>query len=133
MIICYLGLGSNLGDRRENIKKAIQKINLLQKTKVLKQSKLIQTNPVAGPKAQPKFLNAALKIRTSFLPGSLLKNLKIIEKQLGRIKTVRNGPRTIDLDILLYGDRIMHTRNLIIPHPRLFSRDFVIRPLFEVI
>lgn len=131
--ICYLALGSNLGDRRGNIKNAIKKISLLQKTKVLKQSKLIYTDPIGGPVNQPKFLNAALKISTVFSPMNLLKSLKIIEKDLGREKNVRNGPRKIDLDILLYADRIVREKDLVIPHPRMFRREFVLKPLSEVI
>lgn len=131
--ISYLALGSNLGNRRGNIKKAIQKINLLPKTKVFKQSKLIYTDPVGGPENQQKFLNAALKIQTALSPLTLLKSLKKIEKDLGREKTRRNGPRKIDLDILLYADKIIKKKDLIIPHPRMFKRDFVISPLSEVI
>ena len=133
MVICYLGVGSNLGDRIKNIKQAIRKINLLENTRVLKQSSLIQTDPVGCPLGQPRFLNASLKISTSLSPTALLKELKTIEKQLDRIKTVRNGMRTIDLDILLYADRIIRNKNLTVPHPRLFARDFVMKPLAEII
>jgi len=131
--ICYLSLGSNLGNRKENIENAIQKINLLKKTKVLKKSKSIYTDPIGGPKNQPKFLNAALKISTMLSPAILLKSLKTIEKHLGRRKNTRNGPRKIDLDILLYADRVIKQKDLIIPHPRMFMREFVIKPLAEVI
>ncbi|MDD2679849.1 MAG: 2-amino-4-hydroxy-6-hydroxymethyldihydropteridine diphosphokinase [Candidatus Omnitrophica bacterium] len=133
MEICYLGVGSNLGNRRLNIKQAVKKINLLEETRVLKQSRLIQTEPVGGEAGQPKFLNAALKISTGLAPLKLLKALKSIEKELGRKKSARNAARTIDLDILLYGDRVTGTKRLIIPHPRMFARDFVIKPLAEVI
>jgi len=133
MSICYLGLGSNLGNRKKNIAEGIRKINCLKNTKVLRQSSFVQTNPKGGPISQPKFLNAALKIKTTLLPFKLLEALKAIEKELGRIKTVRNGPRTIDLDILLYADRVIKRKGLIIPHPRMFKRDFVIRPLVEII
>jgi len=133
MVICYLGIGSNLGNRRKNIKLAIQKISALKYTEVIKSSRMIETEPVGGPVGQGKFLNAALKIRTSLSPLILLKKLKSIEKQLGREKTVRNGPRTIDLDILFYGDRIINSKNLTIPHPRVFEREFVIKPLLEII
>lgn len=133
MQICYLGIGSNLGDRRKNIKLAIRKIESLKDTKLLKASKLIETEPVGGPVGQAKFLNAALKIKTNIPPKRLLNRLKEIEKGLGRTKTVRYGPRTIDLDILFYGDRIINTKNLVIPHPRIFEREFVIRPLLEII
>ncbi|MFA7652215.1 MAG: 2-amino-4-hydroxy-6-hydroxymethyldihydropteridine diphosphokinase [Candidatus Omnitrophota bacterium] len=133
MEICYLGVGSNLGNRRLSIKQAVSRINLLENTRVLKKSAFIQTAPVGGPAGQPKFLNAALKIRTGLAPLRLLKELKIIEKGLGRTKGVRNAPRTIDLDILLYGDRVVRTEKLVIPHPRMFVRDFVIKPLSEII
>lgn len=133
MNICYLGIGSNLGDRRENIKTAIEEINSLKNTKVIKASKLIETKPQGGPLKQNDFLNGALKINTELSPGILLKQLKRIERGLGRKSTVRNGPRVIDLDILLYGDKIIDTKRLIIPHPRMFERDFVITPLSEII
>lgn len=133
MTICYLGLGSNLGNRRDNIKQAVRKIGLLKNTRVLKQSSLIQTEPLGGPSGQPKFLNAALKISTRLSPLTLLKNLKTIEKELGRIKSARYGPRKIDLDILLYGDRVIRGKGLVIPHPRMFARSFVTRPLAEII
>lgn len=133
MNICYIGLGSNLGDRRQNIKSAVEKIKTLKNTKVIKISNLIETEPVGGPCGQNKFLNGALKIKTSLSPLKLLKELQNIELQLGRFKTARNGPRTIDLDILLYADKIINMKNLTIPHPRMFFRDFVIKPLLEVI
>jgi 2-amino-4-hydroxy-6-hydroxymethyldihydropteridine diphosphokinase len=133
MVICYLGIGANLGDRNRNIKEAIKKINLLKDTKVIKISKIIETKPVGGPPAQGNFLNAALKIQTRISPLKLLKDLKKIEKGLGRTKSVKYGPRAIDLDILFYGDRIINTEELTIPHPRLFARDFVLKPLSEVI
>lgn len=132
MAICYLGIGSNLGNRKKNINLAIKKIGALNKTKVIKLSKIIETEPVGGPGRQPKFLNAALKIRTELSPLKLLKNLKKIEKELGRTKTIRYGPRIIDLDILFYADKIINRKDLKIPHPKIFEREFVIRPLLEV-
>jgi len=133
MAICYLGIGSNLGNRRKFIKLAIQKVNALENTRVIKSSKIIETIPAGGPAGQDKFLNAALKISTKLSPPKLLKQLKIIEKIIGRKKSARFGPRCIDLDILLYGDQVIKTKKLVIPHPRMFKRDFVIRPLAEVI
>ncbi len=133
MYTCYIGVGANLGDRRKNIKSAVRKIIALKKTKVIKVSKLIKSDPVGGPFGQGKFLNGALKIQTNLSPLTLLKKLKNIERELGRVKTVRNGPRVIDLDILLYADRIINTKELTIPHTRIFSRGFVIKPLLEVI
>ncbi len=133
MVICYLGVGSNLGKRRKNIKLAVGKIKDLKDIKIIKVSKLLESLPNGGPAGQPNYLNAALKISTNFSPLSLLKKLKKIENELGRIPTVRFGPRVMDLDILLYGDRLMRNQALTIPHPRMFKRDFVIKPLIEVL
>jgi 2-amino-4-hydroxy-6-hydroxymethyldihydropteridine diphosphokinase len=133
MTVCYLGVGSNLGNRRKNIAQAMQKISKLKDTRIIKMSKVIQTQPMGGPSNQGKFLNAALKIQTKIPPLKLLQALKKIERDLGRTKTVRYGPRVIDLDILFYGDKIINRKNLTIPHPRIFEREFVIRPLSEII
>lgn len=96
-------------------------------------SRIIETAPVGGPARQGKFLNAVLKIKTNLTPLALLKHLKNIEEELGRKKTVRWGPRIIDLDILFYGDKIIDTKALKIPHPRMLERAFVLRPLLELI
>lgn len=133
MTVCYLGIGSNLGNRKGNIKLATRKINVLKDTQVLKSSRMIESLPVGGPVGQGKFLNAALKIDTKLPALTLLKNLKEIENQMGRKKTVRFGPRVIDLDILLYADKVVKSKTLILPHPRMFGRDFVIKPLMEVL
>lgn len=133
MVTCYLGIGSNLGDREKNIRLALQKVNGLKGTKIIKVSKITETKPVGGPRHQGKFLNAALKIKTNFSPLMLLKKLKKIEKQLGRTRTLRYGPRTIDLDILFFGDKIINRKNLKIPHPRVFKREFAIRPLEQIL
>ena len=133
MVTCYLGIGSNLGDREKFIKLAIKKINALKGTKIIKVSKIIETKPIGGPKGQGKFLNAALKIKTNTSPLVLLKGLKSIEKELGRVKTVSYGPRVIDLDILFYGNRIINRKDLKVPHPKIFEREFVIKPLLEII
>lgn len=133
MVICYLGLGSNLGNRRRNIKLAVKKIGALKATRVIEESKMFDFSPVGGPSGQDNYLNAALKIQTKLSAINLLKKLKKLETELGRVKTVRFGPRTIDLDILLYGDKSIKAKKLTIPHPRLFCRDFVIKPLKEVL
>ena len=132
-MVCYIGIGSNLGDRRKNIKLAVQKIKALEKTKVIRLSRIIETLPQGGPSRQGKFLNAVLKIKTKISPSALLGKLKSIEKELGRKRTVRWGPRLIDLDILFYADKVINRKNLKIPHPRIFEREFVVRPLLEVI
>lgn len=134
MAICYLGIGSNLGDRRKFIKLAVKKINNLKDTRVIKLSRIIETEPFGGPAGQPKFLNAALKIKTNLSPTNLLKKLKTIEQELGRPKKHgRSRPRTIDLDILFYSDKVINRKELKIPHPKIFERDFVIKPLLEIV
>ncbi|MCX5669020.1 MAG: 2-amino-4-hydroxy-6-hydroxymethyldihydropteridine diphosphokinase [Candidatus Omnitrophica bacterium] len=133
MVICYLGVGSNLGNRRKNIKLAVKLIGALKDTKIIKASKLFASLPCGGPAGQLNYLNAALSISTNFSPLGLLKKLKKIENELGRIPSVRFGPRVIDLDILLYGDRSIRNKVLTVPHPRMFNRDFVIKPLTEVL
>jgi len=133
MVTCYLGIGSNLGDRQKSIRLAIKKINALKDTKIIKVSKIIETEPIGGPGGQGKFLNAALKIKTDTSPFMLLKSLKSIEKELGRVKTVRYCPRVIDLDILFYGNRVINRKDLKVPHPKIFEREFVIKPLLEII
>jgi len=132
MAVCYLGIGSNLGNRRENIKKALDYLKKTKGIKIEKSSRIYETDPIGGP-VQGRFLNAAIKIKTSFTPCVLLKILKKIEKDLGRRKGVRFGPRQIDLDILLYGNKIIKRRDLVIPHLRMFTREFVLRPLREIV
>jgi len=132
MVVCYLAVGSNLGNRRKNIKKALDYLAKTKGIKIEKASRIYETKAIGGV-AQGKFLNAAIKIKTSLTPQLLLKTVKNIEKDLGRKKTVRWGPREIDLDILLYGNKFIKIKNLIIPHPRMFEREFVLRPLREII
>jgi 2-amino-4-hydroxy-6-hydroxymethyldihydropteridine diphosphokinase len=112
---------------------ALAKINRLPETRILKSSRIIETEPVGGPIGQGRFLNAVLKIKTALTPQTLLKKLKNVEKELGRRRAVRFGPRPIDLDILLYGNEIIKNKRLEIPHPRMFARDFVIIPLLELL
>ena len=133
MVTCYLGIGSNLGNRSKNIRLAIQKIKALKNTKLLKISGIIETKPMGGPRNQNRFLNAAIKIKTNLTPSLLLKKLKKIETELDRAKTIRYGPRTIDLDILFYGYKIINRKDLKIPHPKVFKREFVKMPLLEII
>lgn len=130
MTKCYLGVGSNLGKRKENIRKAIELLKAA-KIKVKKVSTIIETDSVGGP-PQGKFLNAVLEVETGLRPRPLLEALKNIEEQLGRKRTVRFGPRTIDLDILLYDGKSIKQKDLIVPHPRMHQRYFVLRPLQEI-
>ncbi len=129
MVKVYAGIGSNLEDRENNIEAAIGMLN--KKCRVLKISSLYETEPV-GYKEQGWFLNCALEIETNLKPEELLKFFHSIEKSLGRKKTIKNGPRTMDLDILFYGDQIIKTKRLDVPHPRLHGRMFVLMPLDEL-
>ena len=131
MAICYIGIGSNLGDREKNVKGSIRRMNRIDGISVLKRSSIYETEPQGGP-PQGKFLNSCVKIRAELKPQDLLKALKLIEREMGRVKTARFGPRVIDLDILLYGDIRVNRRNLKIPHPRMLERDFVLRLLKEI-
>lgn len=125
----WLGLGSNLGDKRANIARAL---DLLAATcRVIRVSSLYKTDPV-GFKDQDWFLNCVAKADTKLGPAALLEALKSIEQEMGRKERVRNGPRVIDLDILLYEDRTFDEDGLVIPHPRLHERLFVLAPLSEI-
>ncbi len=127
----YIGIGSNLGDRLSHINSAIKELGNTPEIAIEKISSLIETEPVGGP-AQGKFLNGVIKIETKLSPRKLLYALQNIENKLKRIRTVKNGPRTIDLDILLYGSETVAEDDLMIPHPRMFEREFVMRPLLEI-
>lgn len=127
----YIGIGSNLGDRKANIEKAVKLVKLIKGVKVQKSSSIYETKPVAGP-PQGKFLNGVLKIKTSINPFKLLRELQNIEKHLGRKRKRKFGPRTIDLDILLFGRKKISDKNLKVPHPRMHKRDFVLRGLREL-
>ncbi|MCM8819391.1 MAG: 2-amino-4-hydroxy-6-hydroxymethyldihydropteridine diphosphokinase [Candidatus Omnitrophica bacterium] len=131
MVSVYIGVGSNLGDRLKNINDAIEELRKNKKIKVEKVSTIIETEPEGNLK-QPKYLNAVLKIKTTLLPIQLLEVLQLIEAKLGRVRLEKNSPRTIDLDILLYGNKIIRKKNLEIPHPRMFKREFVLKPLLEI-
>ncbi len=130
-VIVFIGIGSNLGNRQENIQKAIDLLKNNNCCELFKTSSIIETEPQGGP-AQPNFLNSVIKIKTSLSARELLKTLQSIENQLGRRRTVKNGPRVLDLDILLYDDREIREPDLTIPHPRMFGRQFVLEPLLEI-
>lgn len=127
----FLGLGSNLGDRTSTIAKAIQGLSALPDTIVIQSSSLYETEPW-GNIDQPAYLNAVVEITTQMEPHELLKNTLAIEEHLGRVRTERWGPRTIDIDILLYENLVMDDPILIIPHPRMHERRFVLVPLLEI-
>jgi 2-amino-4-hydroxy-6-hydroxymethyldihydropteridine diphosphokinase len=125
----FLALGTNIGDREANLCKARKA--LAPKVTIIKESPIYITPPW-GFEDQPEFLNQVLEVRTKMRPGRLLAYLKRIEKKMGRLKTFRNGPRLIDLDILFYGQRVIERSKLCIPHPRLHERAFVLVPLQDI-
>lgn len=125
----YIGLGSNLGDRESNLRTAAALLNRAGRVTVL--SSLYCTEPV-GFGDQAEFLNAVAAVETDLGPLELLTLCQRIEDELGRRRAVRWGPRTVDLDILLYGDRTVRDAALVVPHPRMAERRFVLAPLAEV-
>ncbi|MBA7654523.1 Bifunctional folate synthesis protein [subsurface metagenome] len=129
MVTAYLGLGSNLGNRRDNLDKALDFLS--QRLQLQKTSSVYDTEPV-GNTNQPRFLNQVCQVSTGLEPMALLTLVKGIESKLGRLPSASNLPRPIDIDILLYGERVMETPGLVIPHPRLTERAFVLIPLAEI-
>jgi len=132
MATVYLGLGSNLGRRRENLEAALAALASRPGTRVLAVSPLIETEPVGGPPGQGPYLNGAARVETDLAPEALLAELQAIERALGRREGPRWGPRPVDLDILLYGDTVLETPALTVPHPRLRERRFVLAPLAAI-
>ena len=139
-VTVYLSLGSNLGDRKAQIEQAIRALPAAG-VRVLRRSSLYETEPVDVPPATlpgskrshaPWFVNAVVEAQTSLTPHSLLDALLAVERSLGRVRTLRGGPRTIDLDILSYGDLVLCEPGLEIPHPRMAVRRFVLEPLAEI-
>jgi 2-amino-4-hydroxy-6-hydroxymethyldihydropteridine diphosphokinase len=130
MAIAYIGIGSNLGKREENCKRAIALLSD-RGVREIRRSSFYETEPW-GIKEQPRFINIVVEVETGLLPEELLKTLQAVEKKIGRRKTERWGPRIVDLDVLLYNDVIMHTHNLQIPHPYIHERGFVLKPLSEI-
>jgi len=131
MAVAFIGIGSNLGDRASNIRRAVEIMSENRKIDVISVSNLYETEPV-GVKDQPDFLNCVVKIETELAPRELLKTLKGVEARIGRRPGPRWGPRRIDLDILFYGDLTLNEDDLVIPHPRAHERLFVLMPLFEI-
>jgi 2-amino-4-hydroxy-6-hydroxymethyldihydropteridine diphosphokinase len=131
-VTAYIALGSNLGDRRAMLDEAIASLRLQPGIEVTRVSSYHETDPVGGPAGQGKYLNAAAELHTSLSPIQLLRTLQAIETQLGRVRAERFGPRTIDLDVLLFGARTVQSDDLIVPHPRMQERLFVLEPLVEI-
>ena len=136
MVTCYIGIGSNLGDRQGYIDKAIDALKGSKDMKFIRSSSIYETEPVSAPpfggSPQGKFLNGVIEIETALKPRELLRELNRIEAKLGRVRTVKNAPREIDLDILYHGNEAVAEKDLIIPHPRIGEREFVLKGLREL-
>jgi 2-amino-4-hydroxy-6-hydroxymethyldihydropteridine diphosphokinase len=129
--IAYIGIGSNLGDKADQCEKAISEILKVDRHKLLAKSSFFKTQPM-GYTSQDWFVNGVIKIETNLEPIDLLRTLKTIESNLGRLKTFRRGPRLIDLDILFFDEREIQTEELQVPHPLIHERQFVLIPLAEI-
>lgn len=127
----YLSLGSNIGNRQEYIESAIELVGKTEGIKILKKSGLYETSPV-GYVEQDLFLNAVIKIKTDFSEREILKIINKIENELDRKREIRWGPRTIDIDILIFSDKKINETDLIIPHKEMLNRLFVLVPLIEI-
>ena len=127
----YLGLGANLGDPQKTLSQALRELAKHPKIKLTQASSLYQTAPV-GVVDQPDFLNAVVRIETALPPDALMTAVPSVEKKLGRVRTIRWGPRVIDIDVLLYGAREIETPLIMVPHPRMRERAFVMTPLAEI-
>ena len=128
----YIGLGGNLGDRRAFLNRALEALRGRPGVEVTRVSSVYETAPVGGPPGQGPYLNAVAELRAELDPDALLGVLLEIESTLGRVRTERDGPRTLDLDLLLYGDVVRDDARLTLPHPRLHQRLFVLKPLAEI-
>ena len=126
----YIGLGSNLGDRAENLRAARKRLEA-SGVRVVRGSSIYETEP-REVLDQPWFLNQVIEAETTLYPRQLLARLLTIEREMGRLRTILHGPRTIDLDILLFGNAVVHAAGLEIPHPRMAERRFVLEPLAEL-
>ncbi|MDP1603796.1 MAG: 2-amino-4-hydroxy-6-hydroxymethyldihydropteridine diphosphokinase [Legionella sp.] len=131
MVLCYLALGSNLGLPARQLRCAIQKLRKLPGIHVVKVASFY-TSSAWGRKVQPAFCNTVVAIQTNLPPHTLLARCLYLEKSQGRLRSVKWGARTLDIDILLYDQKIINHPNLSIPHPRLLERDFVLTPLLEI-
>ena len=126
-----IALGSNLDDPDAQVRRGFEEIGGIARTQLLARSSLHRTAPV-GYLDQPDFVNACALVQTELAPRELLEELLAIEKRHGRVRAIPNGPRTLDLDIIVYGDAVVNEPGLVIPHPRAHERAFVMQPLLEV-
>lgn len=130
-MLAFVGLGSNLDEPRRQVEQAVGELGAIPRTKLLRASAMYRSAPV-GYLEQPDFINAVAALDTALEPAELLGELQAIEARHGRARSFRNAPRTLDLDVLLYGDSSFESERLKIPHPRMHERAFVLRPLLEL-
>ena len=131
MSYVFIGLGSNLGNRKENLRLAISKIE--NTFSVIKKSFIYETKPFQVNEFQPNYFNQVIKVHSgNYNPYEFLDKLMLFEKELGRVRVRTNESRIIDLDLLMYGDEIIESKKLVIPHPRMHERGFVIFPLLDI-
>jgi 2-amino-4-hydroxy-6-hydroxymethyldihydropteridine diphosphokinase len=131
-MIAFAGLGANLGHRRETLQRALAAITALRGTRLTARSSFYETEPVGVSGGQPFYLNAAVQIETALSARELLTEFLLIEKAEGRIRTVLNAPRTLDIDLLFFDQQVIEERDLVVPHPRLHLRKFNLIPLAEI-
>jgi 2-amino-4-hydroxy-6-hydroxymethyldihydropteridine diphosphokinase len=131
MVVAYIALGSNMGDKSGNLDEAVRMLGETPGIKVTRVSSYVETEPV-GYVDQDSFINAALSVETTLSPHELLRACLGIEDSLGRVRTVHWGPRTIDMDVLLYGGEVIDAPDLKVPHPLMHERAFVLVPLAEI-
>ncbi|GIZ53227.1 2-amino-4-hydroxy-6-hydroxymethyldihydropteridine diphosphokinase [Noviherbaspirillum aridicola] len=127
---CYIGIGANLGDAQESVRLAVARLDKLPDTRLDACSSLFRTAPVDA--GGDDYVNAVARIRTALEPPALLQALHDIEHEFGRERSFRNAPRTLDLDLLLYGARVLDLPDLTVPHPRMHERAFVLIPLLQL-
>src|SRR5207244_1751380 len=132
MATAYIALGSNLGDRAGTLLAAVRALNATPGVRVVRLSTYHDTAPVGGPPDQPRFLNATAELATTLAPDELLRALLTVEQQFGRVRGEKDAPRTLDLDLLLYGDLVRPGPDPVVPHPRMHQRRFVLAPLAEI-
>lgn len=125
-----IALGSNLGDRAYLLRRAIHELGAC--VRVVRASAILETDPIDAPVGSPRFLNMVVAGHTELGPEELLRALHDIEARLGRVRSIRNAPRTIDLDLIRYSGCVLRTRTLTIPHPRYREREFVLQPMREI-
>jgi 2-amino-4-hydroxy-6-hydroxymethyldihydropteridine diphosphokinase len=128
----FIGIGSNLGEREKHIQRAKDCLGSVRGVRFLACSRIRETEPIGGPPVQGKYLNGVWQIETDLGPKKLMEHLMEIERQLGRVREEKNGPRTIDLDLLFYEQEIIDRPGMVVPHPRAHERLFVLEPMADL-